>query len=95
MTKQTSHIVESFHADSKEAVVANLDQVIKISTEHMGSMKSCLSLLWNLVREIRRWLGSFKIDVPSESSMRSIFGDWVGPSRRTEEIPATVKIKPS
>ena len=90
MTKQTSHIVESFDADSREATVANLDQVIKISAEQMSSIKSCLSLPWNLVREIRRLLGSFKIDVPSESSMRSVVGDWVGPSLRAEEIPATV-----
>ena len=90
MTKQTSHIVESFDTDSREAIVANLDQVIKISAEQMSSMKSCLSLPWNLVREIRRWLDSFKIEVPSVSSMRSVVGDWVGPSLRTEEIPATV-----
>ena len=57
----------------------------------MSTMKTCLSLPWNLVREIRRWLGSFKINVASEGSMRNVVNDWVGTGLRTEEIPTTVK----
>ena len=61
----------------------------------MTAMKTSLSLPWNLVREIRRWLQTFKVNVASEHSMRNVSTKWVGTALRTEEIPATVKKKRS
>ena len=88
---QTSHVVKRFNAESRDVIISKLDHIIKIPPEQMSAMKTCLSLPWNLVREIRRWLGSCKISVASEGSMRNVVNDWVGTGLRTEEIPATVK----
>ena len=91
LTTQTSHVVKSFNAESRDVIISKLDHIIKIPPEQMSAMKTCFSLPWNLVREIRRWLGSFKINVASEGSRRNGVNDWVGTGLRTEEIPATVK----
>ena len=91
LTTQTSHVVKSFNAESRDVIISKLDHIIKIPPEQMSAMKTCLSLPWNLVREIRRWLGSFKINVASTGSMRNVVNDWDGTGLHTEEIQATVK----
>ena len=91
LTTQTSHVVKSFNAESRDVIISKLNHIIKIPPEQMSAIKTCLSLPRNLVREIRRWLCSFKINVASEGGMRNVVKDWVGTGLRTEEIPATVK----
>ena len=88
---QTAHIIKSFDSESRAVIINNLGTIIKIPADEMTAMKTSLSLPWNLVREIRRWLRTFKVNVASERSMRDVSTEWVGTGLRTEEIPATVK----
>ena len=88
---QTAHIIKSFDSDSRAVIINNMSTIIKIPADEMTAMKTSLSLPWNLVREIRRWLWTFKVKIASEHSMRDVSTEWVGTGLRTEEIPATVK----
>ena len=54
-------------------------------------MKSTLVLPWNLVGDVRRWLGTFKVKLAPEGTARNIFKEWVGEGLRCEEIPASVR----
>ena len=39
---------------AREELIKKLDVGIKISPEQVAAMKSCLSIPWNLFREMRR-----------------------------------------
>ena len=75
---QTAHIIKSFDSESRAVIINNLGAIIKIPADEMTAMKTSLSLPWNLLREIRRWLRTFKVNVASEHSMRDVSTEWVG-----------------
>ena len=52
LTTQTFYVVKSFNAESRDVIISKLNHIIKIPPEQMSAMKTCLSLPWNLVREI-------------------------------------------
>ena len=87
---QTAHI-KSFDNESRAVIINNIDTIIKIPADEMTALKTSLSLHWKLVRNIRIWLRTFKVNVASEHSMRDDSTEWVGAGLRTEEIPTTVK----
>ena len=53
-------------------------------------MKSTLYLPWNLLRDVRRWLQTFNINLAPEGKCRAVVKDWLAYSIRSEEIPALV-----
>ena len=61
-----------------------------LSPEQVAVMKSCLNIPWNLFREMRRWLASFKVSMAPEELPRKVREAWVGEGLRTDEIPVTV-----
>ena len=60
ISTQTNHIVKSMDVIARENIIKKLDVFINISPEHVAAMKSCLSIPWNLFREMQRWLATFK-----------------------------------
>ena len=53
-------------------------------------MKSTLNLPWNLLRDVRRWLKRFKVNMAPEGKRRSVVKEWVGYVLHSEEIPALI-----
>ena len=41
------------------------------------------------MRDIRRWLSTFKVNLASEGKVRGVVKDWIGDGLRCEELPAT------
>ena len=57
---------------TRENIIKKLDVGITISPEQVAAMKSCLSIPWNPLREMRRWLAAFKVLMASEELSRKV-----------------------
>ena len=55
----------------------------------VASMMSVLGLTWNSMRDIRRWLSTFKVNLASEGKVCGVVKVWIGGGLRCEELPAT------
>lgn len=87
---QTSCIVKSLGREAREDIIKEMNVVIRVTPEQVAAMKSCLGIPWNLFREMRRWLNTFKVHLASEELSRKVCKDWIGEGLRTEFIPVTV-----
>ena len=63
---------------------------MSVPADHVAAMKSTLNLPWNLLRDVRRWLQTFNINLAPEGKCRAVVKDWLADSIRSEEIPALV-----
>ena len=94
---QTSTIVRSLDQVSREKIIDNLDVKVSIPTEHSAAMKANLSISWNLMRNIRSWLHTFKIKLAPEGKTRKLTKEWVGGGMRSEHAPLFInkgKVQP-
>ena len=89
IASQTSHLVKSFDAQAREEILNNFKSV-SIPEKHVASMKSSLNIPWSLMRDVRRWLKTFKVNLASEGRTREVVKEWVGNGLRSEEVPAMV-----
>ena len=91
ISTQTSHSVHSLDAIHREEILRNFKHTVTVPAEDIAAMKSTLVLPWILMRDVRRWLGTFKVKLAPEGTAQNIFKEWVGEGLRCEEIPATVR----
>ena len=42
------------------------------------------------MRDVRRWLKTFKVNLASEGRTREVVKEWVGTGLRSKEVPAMV-----
>ena len=87
---QASHLVQSFDECSRQQILNSFKSTVTIPPDHVAAMKSTLNLPWNLLRDVRRWLQTFKVNLASESKSRIVFKEWVGDALRSEEVPALI-----
>ena len=66
ISTQTSHLVNRLDAVEREKILNGFKHSVSIPTEHVAAMKSTLVLPWNLMRDVRRWLSTFKVNLVSE-----------------------------
>ena len=45
---------------------------------------------WYLLRDIRRWLGTFNVKLASEGTTRKLASEWIGKGLQTELAAITV-----
>ena len=90
IASQTSHIVSSFDAKAREDILNNFKSTVSIPENHVASMKSTLNIPWSLMRDIRRWLKTFKVNLAAEGRTREVVKEWVGTGLCSEEVPAMV-----
>ena len=88
---QTSHILKSFDVSEREEILNNFKTTVTVPEVDVAAMKSTLNLPWNRLRDIRRWLKTFRISLAPEGKCRNVVKEWVGTGLRSEEIPATVQ----
>ena len=87
---QASHFVKSLDASAREEILNGFKQTVTVPEVDVAAMKATLNIPWNLLRDIRRWLKTFKIKMASEAKSRDIVKEWVGTGLRCEELPASV-----
>ena len=85
---QTSHLVESFDVKTRQKIIEGFKSTVGVPADHAAAMKSTLNLPWNLLRDVRRWLQTFNINLAPEGKCGAVGKDWVADS--SEEIPALV-----
>ena len=90
---QTSAIVKSFDQLSREEITKHFDAHVSIPQEHTAAMKANLSVPWNLRRNVRAWISTFKIKLASEGKIRQLTNEWIGEGLRSEHAPLFVKGK--
>ena len=90
ISTQNIHMIKSFDQKEREEIVKGMKTLMTVPANVVASMKSTLGLPWNLVRELRRWFKTLKVNVATESSVRDVYYDWIGNGVRTEELPANV-----
>ena len=78
-------------AVEREKILNSFKHSVSIPAEHVAAMKSTQVLPWNLMRDVRRWLSTFKVNLASEGRARNVVKEWVGEDFRCEEIPASVR----
>ena len=81
--------MKSFDAQAREEILNNFKSV-SILEKHVASMKSSLNIPWSLMRDVRRWLKTFKVNLASEGRTREVVKEWVGTGLRSEDVPAMV-----
>ena len=81
---QTSHLVQSFD------VIEGFKSTVGVPADHVAATKSTLNLPWNLLRDVRRWLHTFNINLAPDGNCIAVVKDWLADSIRSEEIPALV-----
>ena len=84
------HVVKNFDASARESILAGFRSIVTIPEHHVAAMKSTLNLPWSLLRDVRRWLKTFKVNLTSEMKARNVVKECNGCGLREEEIPATV-----
>ena len=89
-TTQTAHMVKSMDMVEREEVLKKMKHAITVPADHFASMKSTLNMPFNLLRDVRRWLQTFNINLAPEGNTRKVMNDWVGNGLRAEEISAFV-----
>ena len=87
---QTSHLVQSFDVKTRQKIIEGLKSTVSVPADHVAAMKSTLNLPWNLLRDVRRWMHTFNINLAPEGKCRAAVKDWIADSIRSEEIPALV-----
>ena len=87
---QTSHLVQSFDVKTRQQIIEGLKSTVSVPADHVTAMKSTLNRPWNLLRDARRWLQTFNINLAPEGRCRAVVKDWVADSIRSEEILALV-----
>jgi len=65
---QTSHIMKSCDQAVREEIMRGMNSTISVPPSHVAAMKSCLNIPWYLLRDIRRWLGTFNVKLASEET---------------------------
>ena len=85
---QTSHMIKSFYAKQREQILKNFNHTVSVPQDAVASMKS-LGMTWNSIRDIRRWLSTFKVSLAPEGKVRDVVKDWVGEGLRREQLPAS------
>ena len=69
--KQTSHLVKQLDKDTRVSILQNFQPTVTVLQDDVASMKSTLVLSWNKMRDIRRWLGTFKVSLAPEGKVRA------------------------
>ena len=87
---QASHLVQSLDKCSRQQISYSFKATVTIPPDHVAAMKSTLNLPCNLLRDVRRWLQTFKVNLASESKSRIVVKEWVGDALRSEEVPALI-----
>ena len=85
---QASHLVQSFDECSREEITKSFKAIITVPPDHVAAMKSTLNPC-NLLRDVHRWLKTFKVNLAPGGKSRSV-EEWVGGALRSEEIPALI-----
>ena len=67
-----------------------MKHAITVAADHIASMKLTLNMPFNLLRDVRRWLQTFNVNLASEGNTRKVMNDYIGNGLRAEEIPAFV-----
>ena len=86
---QTSHIIKSYDSKQREDISTNFKHTISVPEDAVAPTKSVLGLTWNSIRDIRRWLSTFRINLAPGGKVCDVVKDWVGGGLRCEELPAT------
>jgi hypothetical protein len=86
---QTRSLVSSLDVKEREKILKKIEKTIP--TETVAAMKATLNIPWNQMREISRWLATFKIKLASEKLTRKVVKDWVGEGLIGELAPLTSK----
>ena len=87
---QTSHLVQSFDVKTRQKIIEGFKSTVSVPADHVAAMKNTLNLPWNLLRDVRRWLQTFNINLAPEGKCRAVVKDWIADYIRSEEIPALV-----
>ena len=72
---QTSHLVQSFDVKTRLKIIEGLKSTVSVPADHVAAMKSTLNLPWNLLRDVRRWLQTFNINLAPEGKCRAAVKD--------------------
>ena len=75
---RASHLVQRFDECSREEIIKSFKATITVPPDHVASMKSTFNLPWNLLRDVRRWPNTFKVNLTHEGKSRSVVKEWVG-----------------
>ena len=75
----------------REKIIAQISSHITIPSQHVAAMKASLNMPWNQLRQMSRWLKTFKIKITSEKKTRAAVTEWVGPGLQVELAPLTKK----
>ena len=84
---QTAAVIRSIGKEEREGIINNLNAVVTIPADHVASMKATMNLPWYQLREMKRWLKTFNINLASEKTTRKTIDEWVGEGLRAELAP--------
>ena len=85
---QTSSVIQSIEKEEREEIISNLNAVVTVPADHVASMKATMNLPWYQLREIKRWLKTFNINLASEKkTTRKTIDEWVGEGLKAELAP--------
>ena len=87
--KQTSHLVKQLDKDTRVSILQNFQHTVTVPQDDVASMKSTLGLSWNKMRDIHRWLGTFKVSLAPEGKVRATVKGWLKNCLQCEELPAS------
>ena len=79
-----SHLVQSFDECSRQHILNSFKATVTIPPDHVAAMKSTLNLPWNLLRDVRQWLQTLKVNLAFESKSRIVVKEWVGDALHSE-----------
>ena len=88
---QTAHVIKSLDRITRENIVKDMKIKTSIPAEHMAAMKATHNISWKLMRDIRRWLSTFNVQLSSEGKVREVAKEWTGKGLVTEYAPLIVK----
>ena len=84
---QSASFIKSLGKEERAEIMKSLS--VTIPKNHMAAMKATLNMQWNQIRELRRWLKSFNVELASESKTRATVNERVGKGLITEMAPLT------
>ena len=74
---QTSHLVQSFDVKTRQKIIEGFKSTVSVPADHVAATKDTLNLPWNLLRDVRRWLQTFNINLAPEGKCRAVVKDWL------------------
>ena len=89
ISTQTVAIIKSFETEERDKIVKKLDTVVNVPPDHVASMKASLNIPWYQMREIKRWLKTFNVNLASEKKTRLTIKEWIGEGLKAEMAPLT------